>query len=461
MKKLMITALLLALSTQSQLARAWDTDGLLNQIRIYIGDNNNNDLLSKLDQLQSQLTTLNADTPNNEARAARNPNASVNAGGKASGSTDAANRATAGKNAAPSVGVKQANIQNFVQDGTSAATVRQTAKAAMAKSILDPSNPSVLDENGNPLKDASNNPIPAPVGGLNVNVSKCGGAGKFATKECAEDEAHLANKDPNLWKDEASKKQLAQIDLRAQEQAHKNNIITCKSKFEKLAAGDDPDLETCNGLGIDAVTIASLRAKALPKYTNFNNSVNNTTSHLARVDAKNNELILAQHQQRIIRLVLAERAATDKSCDILDTKDLSILEPGDIPTLKALTTAASITSFASASGTYSSKYCACAKYDAKLHQCKESRDVNFVSKKVNAEVTALDCQIDALTNKCKTIMIDGRSVIVKAVNAKEKAEAMDIAIDIATAAMTPADKAAYKAAYKADYIKKTSSIAFY
>lgn len=448
----MLTGLLLALSLQSQIARADYAEDLLSDIRKYIGLNGDNDLLTKLDQLKGQLSTLIINTDTSAAGTGTTATRTTSLSGNNSAGNAAATNATAtGKAAAPSVANKQLSIQAT----TNSPTARLKASTAMAEPILQ-SDPL------NPVLDAGGNTVAVPVGGLSFDWTNCGAATDLGKKNCVEDETHLANKDPNLWKDEASKKQLAQDNLRTQEQAHKENVTKCKFNFEKLAASQDPNLETCAGLGVDVATIASFKDMALPKYNNYNHFNANVATHTARVNEKNNENILAQHQQRVIRLILAERLATDKSCDILDTKDLSILEPATPTTpatvsatnatLATLTTAALITSLTSTPGIYSNKYCSCIRLNADGN-CTEGKAVNFASKKVNTEVTALDCKLDAM-GACQTTPIfvgNDSSDNPMYVNAIVKMTAEEKAAAIA--AMTPADKATY--------IKKTSSIAFY
>lgn len=448
MKKMILAGLLLVLSTQSQLARADRTDDLLTEIKNYIGHNGDNDLFTKLDQLRNRINVLIDTSTAVEAippgGAERKTSLAAN---KVDGNTAANNAANAGRSAAPTAEFKSAEIQTAYHTNNP----RQKAQNEIDKPILQ-LNPSVLDANGDP--------VALPVGGLSFNWTECATAADRAKKICAEDETHLANKNPNLWKDEASKKQRDQVALRAQEQAHKNNLMACKSEFEKLPASMNPDSVTCNGLNVDAATLASFKNIALPKFNNYQASIVNKAAHQDRVDAKNNEFILAQNQQKIIRLVLAERPEDDKSCNILDTKDLSILEPANttpadvaatIATLDPISTAASITPHVSISGTYSNKYCSCIRLDAG-GLCKEGKEINFASKKVNAEVTALDCKIEGGACKTTPVLIgkdsSGNPVYVNAIvkmTAAEKAAAI--------AAMTPAQKAANRS--------KTSSIAFY
>lgn len=465
----MLTGLLLALSLQSQLARADYAEDLLLNIKQYIGQNGGNDVLSKLDQLKGQLATLISNTDTSTASAGKTATrATTLAGNNSAGNTAATNAATTGKAAAPSVAAKQSSIQAT----TNSPTTRLTASTAMAEPILksDPLNP---------VLDAGGNAVAVPVGGLSFDWTNCGAATDLGKKNCSEDETHLANKDPNLWKDEASKKQIAQVNLRAQEQAHKEGLTNCKYAYEHLAADVDPSNNTlaanvtaannCSAAGVnvagnpaDALAVAMFKSKAQAKYNNYIAFNANIATHTARVDEKNNENILAQHQQRVIRLILAERAATDKSCNILDTKDLSILEPATPVTpaiinatnavLAPLTTATLISPLTSTPGTYSNKYCSCIRLDAGGN-CTEGKPVNFASKKVNTEVTALDCKLDGMGACLTTPIFVGNdssnnpmyvNAIVK-MTAEEKAAAI--------AAMTPLDKAAY--------IKKTSSIAFY
>lgn len=473
MKKILLTGLLLTFSMQSQLAHADYTDELLEDIREFIGANGGNDILSKLNSLHTMLNVVDVPPINTAART------TTPAGNKANANIDAQNAQIAGKNLAPNVANKQLSIQaNTQSDAT-----RQYASNELKKSILD-SGTSALDASGRAIvvpltaSDANGNPIKVPVGGLSFDWGNCGTAADLGKKKCAEDETHLANKEPSSWKDEATKKLIAQVALRDEEQKHKKALTLCKSNFEKLAANNDPNLETCSGLGIDAVTIASLRAKALPKYTNYTNSETSRIAYQDGVNTINDELTLTQHQQRIIRLVLAERAVTDKSCNILDTKDLSILEPATPVTpatvtasntvLTPLTTAASIAPLASPSGTYSNKYCKCIRLDSGGH-CTEGIAVNFASKRVNAEMTQLDCELDitdVTTNKCKTTPIlvgyDSNDLPVY-VNATIKARSSKEAMDLAAKALADAGKTPDEiAAYKAAYTKRTArSVAFY
>lgn len=455
MKKMILALLLLALTTQSQFARA-DTDEILNAIKDLIDrPNSSNDLLGRLNDIKNILTNENNDGAPTNTYTTPPANA-----------TNAAALVNAAKNSTPAtVGSRTTNIQNGTKVLDANGNVVGNI-ATVRANITGEMNKTALQDTG---MDANGNTISVPYGGLKFTDATCDGAIN-ADKKCKEDESHLKGLKPEEWKQINADKQIAQKALRKQVQDHKESLTNCKFEYEKLAANINPNTFSCTAAGVDvlgnpadAAAVAIFKSKAQAKYTNYTNSIANKNEHLDRVNSKNGELILAQHQQRIIRLVLAERADTDKSCNILDTKDLSILEPAAPVTpatvtatntaLSPLITSALITPLVSASGTYSNKYCSCIRLDAGGH-CTEGKAVNFASKKMNAEMSALDCQIDTLTNTCKTTPIfmgndsNGNPVHVNAI-VKMTAEEKKAAI----AAMTPAEKSAY--------FKKTRSVAFY